>query len=426
MNKSEIRPAPARSVTEPRRLRWLCCGTAMVSVMAASAAQPPNARRPPRPVSASSEASTRPLPISSVGSSVQSLVGVLTTQNTASLTQTSGFIGAPANPAENLNGGGVWVRGLGGAFRHAHPRSLFGQSPACSARPPPARATCAPSRTSRAFGRGTTWRASTSTASTSTAVSRRATPSPTVRSSASGRLPAFVGLYERGCRRGQSFFAGRTGPLGLLPGPAQRSEQHPAPISAWTRGASSLTGNIGYQVPLSDGWFVEPSAGAVYSEVKVDALQTGGTLFIARNPGLSFPTSVCIQDFDSILARGSLRFGKNIVMDGVVLQPFVTASVINEFGAPVRADRHRDRPRRRRERHRPARPRRPGLVRTAEDRPHRHVRPVTGGHRRPDPQHGLASATSAAITAPAVRVDGWGVSGGLRYRFARRRPPRAR
>ena len=53
----------------------------------------------------------------------------------------------------------------------------------------------------------------------------------------------------------------------------------------------SLTGNVGYQFPLDDGWFVEPSAGAVYSEVKVDTLQTGGAIFVLSNPSFALPTA---------------------------------------------------------------------------------------------------------------------------------------
>jgi hypothetical protein len=49
-------------------------------------------------------------------SAVQSITSVLNTTNTAFLSQTSAFIGAPGNPSEGLNGGGVWARGVGGTM----------------------------------------------------------------------------------------------------------------------------------------------------------------------------------------------------------------------------------------------------------------------------------------------------------------------
>src|SRR5262249_33672311 len=48
------------------------------------------------------------------GGSVSSLISVLNTTNTAFLTQSSAFIGSPANPQPNEMGGGIWARGIGG------------------------------------------------------------------------------------------------------------------------------------------------------------------------------------------------------------------------------------------------------------------------------------------------------------------------
>jgi opacity protein-like surface antigen len=334
MTKSEIPPAAGRSVTAAHRLHWLRCGTALVSVVAASAA---HAQCASPATSGASVFGTNPtLPISSVGSSVQSLVGVLTTQNTASLTQTSGFIGAPTNPAENLNGGGVWVRGLGGTFDTRIPGSY-------SASPSVFGASASGACNVRTFQDFSGFQTGADVARLNVdgfnihgGVTAGYTES-TVRSSgfrADFQTP-FVGVY--GAITKGNFFA--DGQVrwdffqGLLNDPSNTLYNQRLDARSL-----SLTGNIGYQFPLSDGWFVEPSAGAVYSEVKVDTLQTGGTFFIAGNPGLAFPTSVKIRDFDSILARASVRLGKNIALDGILLQPFVTASVINEFGGPIQTD----------------------------------------------------------------------------------------
>src|SRR5687767_14835211 len=49
------------------------------------------------------------------GSAVNSLVSVLSTINTAFLTNTTAFVSAPGNPAPNQQGSGAWVRGVTGS-----------------------------------------------------------------------------------------------------------------------------------------------------------------------------------------------------------------------------------------------------------------------------------------------------------------------
>jgi outer membrane autotransporter protein len=89
----------------------------------------------------------------------------------------------------------------------------------------------------------------------------------------------------------------------------------------------SVGGNVGFKVPLPSNWFVEPSAGVMWSLVKVDTINTpGSALFQFLNAG-----SVSIDDIQSILGRVSLRFGTTFAAAGVVWQPFVTGSVFHEF-----------------------------------------------------------------------------------------------
>lgn len=324
-----------RSAQSRFRRGILCGGTAMMAALAASAAHAQCAA--PTSAAGVPGLGNPTLPIPSIGSGVQSLVSVLTTQNTASLTQTSGFIGAPANPLESTNGGGVWVRGLGGTFdtnipgNYAASPSFFGSGAAgpCNV------------RTFQDFS-GVQAGADISRLNLGgynihTGVTMGYTESR-IRSNSGFRADfqtPFVGIY--GAVTKGSFFADGQVRWDFFQGQLNDPSNTLTNQRLDAR-SLSLTGNVGYQFPLDDGWFVEPSAGAVYSEVKVDTLQNIGSFFVAGNPGIAFPTSTKIRDFDSILARGSLRVGKNFVMDGVALQPFFTASVINEFGSPVRTD----------------------------------------------------------------------------------------
>ena len=52
--------------------------------------------------------------VAGVSASVGSLVSSIHTANTGFLTQSSAFIGSPADPQPDQQGGGVWARGIGG------------------------------------------------------------------------------------------------------------------------------------------------------------------------------------------------------------------------------------------------------------------------------------------------------------------------
>lgn len=276
------------------------------------------------------------LPVSSSIAGAQSLVSVLTTQNTAFLTQTSGFIGAPGNPPPGTNGGGVWARGIGGTFdtttkgsftRDPSP-TLPGLSGGCNVKT---------FQDYVGFQTGADIsRLNIDGFNIHTGVTMGYTES-SVRSQGSFRgefQTPFVGLY--GAVTKDNAFADLQARWDFVQG----NLNDPGNMLSNQRldaRSFSITGNLGYNIPLNDGWFVEPSAGAVYATISVDPLLTAGPIFVAGNPSFAAPSTLRIKDFDSLMARGSLRIGRNIVNGSYALQPFITASVINEFGDPVQA-----------------------------------------------------------------------------------------
>ena len=278
------------------------------------------------------------LDLRSTVSGIQSLVGVLSTQNTAFLTQTSSFVGAPGNPPADTNGGGVWVRGVGGTFDTAVPGNVVVN---------PGRLFDAASGScdnTRAFQSYTGFQTGADIARLNvdgwnihTGVTVGYTESRVTTNStfnADFQTP-FVGAYAA-VTKGNFFADGQVRWdffQGRLSDPANLLLNQRLDARSW-----SVNGNVGYQIPFDDGWFIEPSAGAVYSHVSVDRLQTGGNIFLEPPPNAGAPLSIKIRDFESILGRASLRFGKNYVIGGYGVQPFVTASVISEFGDPVRTD----------------------------------------------------------------------------------------
>lgn len=274
-------------------------------------------------------------------SAVQSLIAVLNTTNTAFLTQNSAFVAAPPNPAPYQPGGGVWVRGTGGQVDTRVPASFTFSGNVAS--PDGGAGTC-DTRTSQRYGGvqiGTDIsRLNIDGANIHIGVTGGYTESSISSPTGSGifqgefQIP-FAGLYAAVTKGG--FFAD-----------AQiRGDFYQGRLSDQSNGlfgqgldarSYSVTGNVGNQFPLGNDWFVEPSAGVVYSRVSVDRLALAGTLLLANNPGLAPPSRVDVNDFDSVLGRASVRVGRNFLIDGFALQGFFTASVFNEFAGNVRTN----------------------------------------------------------------------------------------
>ena len=97
----------------------------------------------------------------------------------------------------------------------------------------------------------------------------------------------------------------------------------------------SVTANAGYQIKLPSNWFIEPSAGVVWSKVKIDPLLVPG---VTTAPPFGFARGfVFVEDIESLLGRATLRIGTNFTAAGIGWQPFATASVFHEFQGDVTA-----------------------------------------------------------------------------------------
>jgi opacity protein-like surface antigen len=266
------------------------------------------------------------------GASVNSLVSVLNTVNTAFLTQTNAFISSPPNPAPDQLGGGVWGRGIGGRIDSDNTgvTTLTGI---------PGSVNC--NTTTRndfagyQFGTDLArlnaggWNLH---AGVTVGYMESDAKDITVGGTFSGKFQVpFAGVYAAATYggffldaqvRGDFYESELTDPaLGLF-GQRLRSR------------GTSATANVGYNMPIGT-WFIEPSAGVVWSRLKVDPLNISGTLVLANSPGLTFPGTIQVDDIDSFLGRASLRVGTNVTAGNFALQPFVTASVFHEFEGDV-------------------------------------------------------------------------------------------
>src|SRR5262245_30249380 len=273
------------------------------------------------------------------GSAVNSIVSVLNTTGTAFLTNTSAFVSAPAGPQADQQGGGVWGRTIGGSVETKNTgvttvdTSAFGFAT-------PGSVNCNTTTRQDYAGfqvghdisilnhgaSGANWHFGV-TAGYFESFAHDTTAGGTFRGDF--QVP-FAGLYTA-FTQGNLFLDGQA-----------RWDFYQNNVSDSANGifnqdfnarGFSLTGNAGYRIDLHSNWFIEPSAGIVWSKVSVDPLNVSGTLVLGT--GLAAPGTVQIQDIDSVLGRASVRIGTNYTSGNVLWQPFFTASVFHEFAGDV-------------------------------------------------------------------------------------------
>lgn len=263
-----------------------------------------------------------------------SLAAAIGNVNTAFLTQQgSAFVSAPANPAPDQPGGGIWARGVGGEVTIKSTST----STATTTLPPggavynTSRTTCETSQR-QTFG-GVQVGADIARLNWggwnvhlgATAGYLGAKSSDNNQFSNTYSIPFFgtyvVATYGR-------FFAD------LMVKQEFYNVNLGNPSSLYFDrlvGAHgySISASAGYNVPLANNWFIEPSAGFIYSKTSVDDYVNSGT------PALAIGGNIRTDDIKSEIGRLSLRVGTAIATPTVVWQPFGSASVFHEFAGDI-------------------------------------------------------------------------------------------
>ena len=285
------------------------------------------------------------LPFAS-GGAVSSLISAINTANTAFLTQSTAFISAPPNPAPNQEGGGVWGRAIGGEMTTKNTTTTSNVQ--ALGAPIPGTITCnnenklsfAGAQVGRDMARLNVGGWNLHVGGTAGYIGAKSSDV----SSAGALNPQggtfqdtlqipFFGLYAAATKGG--FFVD-----GQIRRDFYQNSVNDPTVSALfnqkldARGIA-FSGNVGYNQPLQNNWFVEPSAGIVVSKVKVDPLNVQGTgIAIFPTPG-TFPGQLRISDINSTLARLSIRGGTTIASGNMIWQPFATLSVYHEFQGAI-------------------------------------------------------------------------------------------
>jgi opacity protein-like surface antigen len=281
--------------------------------------------------------------VANVSASVGTLITSINSVNTAFLTQSSAFIGSPADPQPDQQGGGVWARGVGG---HLSAGTTATAGNINFGTPQQGGINCN-TRTLEDFAGvqiGTDfsrlnvngWNLHAgSTIGYLGSRTQDATPglNPPASFHDSLQIP-FVGFY------------GAASYGGLLIDGQIRGDFFQNEASDDNNGLSaqlfnarsiSLTGNVAYNQNLASHWFIEPSAGIVWSRTRVDPLNVPGTGILGTpvGPGFVPPWVLTVNDIESVLGRLGVRVGTTVTSGNMVWQPFASASVFHEFRGGV-------------------------------------------------------------------------------------------
>ena len=266
------------------------------------------------------------------GAASAALSGAIGNVNTAFLTQQgSAFVSAPGNPAPDQPGGGVWARGVGGQMDLKTTSASTGVTTVNGAPFNNSTTQCANSQHLNFAGlqvgadiarlNWSGWNVHLGT----TAGYLGAKSTDNNGFSNTFEVP-FFGAYLVATRGRffadlmvrQEYYNISLSNLGL--------NYFNQPVGA--RGYS-ISASTGYNFDLGNGWFLEPSAGFIYSNTSVDSFVNPGTV------ALPIPGTISTNNVISEIGRASLRVGKTIETPNVIWQPFASASVFHEFAGSV-------------------------------------------------------------------------------------------
>jgi len=261
-----------------------------------------------------------------VTSQANGVNATLNTLNTAFSTQSSAFVAGPLGDKPDSSGGGLWTRFVAGRTDIGSTGSLS----ATSALPPGLFSVSADSRTRLEFAgfqvgadfariniNNSGWTINLGATGGYVSSEGREREQSLFLTSARGRYEVpFFGLYATFI--GGNFFADVQVRWDFFNMQASEGLIGPSVSTNFDAGAVSLSSSVGYKIELGSQFFIEPSAGFVYSVLNIDDL----------------PTLLGVQVFDevkSLLGRAGVRVGTTIVTNNVAWQPFAIANVWHEF-----------------------------------------------------------------------------------------------
>jgi Autotransporter beta-domain len=274
------------------------------------------------------------------GAVSSTIAGVIGSVNTAFLTQQgSAFVSAPSNPAPEQPGGGVWVRALGGEVTTKSTTTNAGVA------------------TGGAFGSTLNDRCNNSLhqvfsgAQVGTDIAKLNLNGWNVHLGATAGFLGSTATDNNGGNGGLKtgievpfFGAYLVATYGRFFADVMVRQEYynlnvdnpnlglfTQPVGA--HGVSVST-SAGYNFALANNWFIEPSAGFIWSNTKVDSFNSA----VPDGLGGTIGGTTTTRDVTSEIGRLSVRVGTTIATPKVIYQPFASASVFHEFAGDVVAN----------------------------------------------------------------------------------------
>jgi outer membrane autotransporter protein len=264
--------------------------------------------------------------------------------NTAFLTQSTAFVSAPANPKPESEGAGIWIRGVGGELTLNSNTQVNASSPL---NPTPTSGACNTQfhQTFGGFQLGRDW-AKLNVAGWNLTLGTTAGFLQTNGNIVGGNISGlggdfnsttqapFVGMYGvatkgnffiDGLVRADYFETNLNSPTANFFN--QKTDAHGFTVAA--------SAGYNWKVPNSN-WFIEPSAGFVWSREKIDGLNVRSPIDVG-SPFL-FSGTVQVNDLESIIGRVGVRVGTTLETSNIVYSPFAAVSVWHDFAGDVQAN----------------------------------------------------------------------------------------
>jgi opacity protein-like surface antigen len=288
-----------------------------------------------------------------IGSTANSISAAITTTNSAFLTQSSALVGVPANAQPDQIGGGAWSRAVGGVIEFkTHPSQVVTTSNGTTVFPDGSGTVSCSSQIHAGFegiqvgadlGKlnlngwnfhygltaGSLWTQSSIVGGAAT--------------NAAGAV-AFGGAAFENSLQVPFFgaYATLSGDNGLFAdflvrGDFYHMNFNSPGLNLLNQGLDarglSVTGSGGwnYQIP-NTAWFIEPSAGVIYSRVSVDPMNIAGNS-LAGVPGAAGTISGTLSPkaIENTIGRVGLRGGTSFNIGSLALQPFAAVSLWHDF-----------------------------------------------------------------------------------------------
>jgi opacity protein-like surface antigen len=284
-------------------------------------------------------------PLFSGGSSAAAaIISSIEAANSVFLTQSSAFVSAPPNPKPNQEGGGVWVRGVGGEVDYKGDTAInfnfnttFG--------PPTSGSSDCPTKFHQVYGGFQFGQdiAKLNVMGWNLHLGQTAgyieLHGNSVGSSGAGAVPfstttqvPYVGTYA--VATNGSYFADALVRMNWFETSLNSPMINLNDQKLDAHGVSAA-GSLGYRwdVPNSN-WFYEPSLGLIWSRTTVDPLNVvaGSLTTTVVNGTLQF------NQINSLIGRAGLRVGTTLQSGNVIYQPFAAVSVWHEFDGDIQAN----------------------------------------------------------------------------------------